>query len=125
MQREQKITLREMRESGPTRLICGDYRCAHSSWSTPVAGAMKCACPAWSRNSRVRSAAKKGPLRFLMALPPYDAPHPTLELPFWVQKWSKLPAYLACCFGPRQHTVRQIAGRSKILLRRFPASRGQ
>ena len=68
---------------------------------------------------------KKGPLRFLMALPPYDAPHPTLELPFWVQKWSKLPAYLACCFGPRQHTVRQIAGRSKILLRRFPASRGQ
>jgi hypothetical protein len=32
MQREQKITLREMGESGPTRLIvyCGDYRCAHS-----------------------------------------------------------------------------------------------
>jgi hypothetical protein len=32
MQREQKITLGEMRESGPTRLIvyCGDYKCAHS-----------------------------------------------------------------------------------------------
>ena len=32
MQRQQKITLREMRDSGPTRLIvyCADYRCAHS-----------------------------------------------------------------------------------------------
>ncbi|WOH53832.1 hypothetical protein [Bradyrhizobium sp. sBnM-33] len=32
MQRQQKTTLREMRESGPTRLIvyCGDYKCAHS-----------------------------------------------------------------------------------------------
>ena len=32
MQRQQKITLGEMRQSGPTRLIvyCGDYRCAHS-----------------------------------------------------------------------------------------------
>jgi hypothetical protein len=32
MPRERKITLREMRESGPTRLIvfCGDYYCAHS-----------------------------------------------------------------------------------------------
>ena len=33
MQRQQKITLREMRSSGgPTRLIvyCGDYKCAHS-----------------------------------------------------------------------------------------------
>jgi hypothetical protein len=32
MPRQQKITLREMRESGPTRLIvyCGDYKCAHS-----------------------------------------------------------------------------------------------
>jgi len=31
MQRQQKITLGEMRESGPTRLIvyCGDYKCAH------------------------------------------------------------------------------------------------
>jgi hypothetical protein len=31
MQRAQKITLGEMRESGPTRLIgyCGDYKCAH------------------------------------------------------------------------------------------------
>ena len=30
--REQKITLGEMRESGPRRLLvyCGDYRCAHS-----------------------------------------------------------------------------------------------
>jgi hypothetical protein len=30
--REQKITLGEMRESGPTRLLvyCADYRCAHS-----------------------------------------------------------------------------------------------
>jgi hypothetical protein len=30
--REQKITLGEMRESGPTRLVvfCGDYSCAHS-----------------------------------------------------------------------------------------------
>jgi hypothetical protein len=30
--RAQKITIREMRESGPTRLIvyCGDYKCAHS-----------------------------------------------------------------------------------------------
>jgi hypothetical protein len=30
--REQKITLGEMRESGPTRLLvyCGDYKCAHS-----------------------------------------------------------------------------------------------
>lgn len=32
MQRQQKITLGEMRESGPTRLIvhCTDYKCAHS-----------------------------------------------------------------------------------------------
>jgi hypothetical protein len=32
MQRAQKITRGEMRESGPTRLIvyCGDCRCAHS-----------------------------------------------------------------------------------------------
>jgi hypothetical protein len=32
MQRQQKIPLREMRQSGPTRLIvyCGDYKCAHS-----------------------------------------------------------------------------------------------
>jgi hypothetical protein len=32
MQREQKITIREMRESGPTRLIvyCADFECAHS-----------------------------------------------------------------------------------------------
>ena len=30
--REQKITLGEMRASGPTRLLvyCGDYKCAHS-----------------------------------------------------------------------------------------------
>jgi hypothetical protein len=30
MPRQQKITIGEMRESGPTRLIvyCGDYRCA-------------------------------------------------------------------------------------------------
>jgi hypothetical protein len=32
MPRQQKITLGEMRESGPTRLLvyCGDYKCAHS-----------------------------------------------------------------------------------------------
>ena len=32
MQREQKITLGEMRESGPRRLLiyCADYKCAHS-----------------------------------------------------------------------------------------------
>lgn len=32
MQRQQKITLGEMRSSGPTRLLvyCGDYKCAHS-----------------------------------------------------------------------------------------------
>jgi hypothetical protein len=32
MQREQKIALGEMRESGPTRLIvyCADYKCGHS-----------------------------------------------------------------------------------------------
>jgi len=32
MQRPQKITLGQMRQSGPTWLIvyCGDYRCAHS-----------------------------------------------------------------------------------------------
>jgi hypothetical protein len=32
MPRQQKITIGEMRESGPARLIvyCGDYRCAHS-----------------------------------------------------------------------------------------------
>ena len=32
MQRAQKITLGEMRQSGPTRLIayCSDYKCAHS-----------------------------------------------------------------------------------------------
>ena len=30
--RQQKITLREMRASGPTRLLvyCADYKCAHS-----------------------------------------------------------------------------------------------
>jgi hypothetical protein len=32
MQRQQKITLGEMRSSGPTRLLiyCGHYKCAHS-----------------------------------------------------------------------------------------------
>jgi hypothetical protein len=32
MPRQQKITIGEMREFGPTRLIvyCGDYKCAHS-----------------------------------------------------------------------------------------------
>ena len=32
MMREQKITLGEMRASGPTRLLvhCADYRCSHS-----------------------------------------------------------------------------------------------
>jgi hypothetical protein len=32
MPREQKITIGEMRESGPSRLIvyCGDYHCVHS-----------------------------------------------------------------------------------------------
>jgi hypothetical protein len=32
MDRQQKITLGEMRESGPTRLLiyCQDYRCSHS-----------------------------------------------------------------------------------------------
>jgi hypothetical protein len=32
MQRQQKITLGEMRQSGPRRLLiyCSDYRCAHS-----------------------------------------------------------------------------------------------
>ena len=32
MSRQQKITLGEMRRSGPRRLLiyCGDYRCAHS-----------------------------------------------------------------------------------------------
>jgi len=32
MERQQKITLGEMRESGPRRLLvyCGDYKCAHS-----------------------------------------------------------------------------------------------
>jgi hypothetical protein len=32
MQLQQKITLGEMRESGPTRLIvyCADYKCGHS-----------------------------------------------------------------------------------------------
>jgi hypothetical protein len=30
--RQQKITLEEMRQSGPTRVIvyCGDYKCSHS-----------------------------------------------------------------------------------------------
>jgi hypothetical protein len=38
MQRQQKITLREMRESGPTRLIvyCGDYKCRALSSLTPT-----------------------------------------------------------------------------------------
>ena len=37
MPRERKITIGEMRESGPTRLIvyCGDYRCAHSITMDP------------------------------------------------------------------------------------------
>ena len=32
MPRQEKITLREMRASGPTRLLvyCQDYRCSHS-----------------------------------------------------------------------------------------------
>jgi hypothetical protein len=59
MQREQKITLGEMRESGPTRLIvyCADYKCGIQSWSTPAAGAMTSACPIWSRDLPVRFAA--------------------------------------------------------------------
>src|SRR5215213_7769026 len=59
MQREQKITLGEMRESGPTRIIvyCADYKCGHSivvdasSWSHDVR------LPIWSRDLPVRSAA--------------------------------------------------------------------
>jgi hypothetical protein len=46
-----KFTLGEMRSSGgPIRLIvyCGDYKCAHSVLSTPVAGVMTFACPTWS-----------------------------------------------------------------------------
>ena len=32
MQRQQKITLGEMRQSGPRRVLvyCGDYKCSHS-----------------------------------------------------------------------------------------------
>jgi hypothetical protein len=37
MRRAQKITLKEIRESGPTRLIvyCGEYKCAHSVDAKP------------------------------------------------------------------------------------------
>jgi hypothetical protein len=59
MQREQKITLGEMRESGPTRLIvyCADYKCGHSividasRWGDDVS------YPIWSRDLHVRFAA--------------------------------------------------------------------
>jgi hypothetical protein len=59
MQRQQKITLGEMREFGPIRLIvyCGDYKCAHSvvvdasRWGDDVR------LPTWSRDLRVRFAA--------------------------------------------------------------------
>jgi len=47
MQREQKITLGEMRESGPTRLIvyCGYYMCAHSIVVDASRWGMTCASP--------------------------------------------------------------------------------
>jgi hypothetical protein len=63
MQREQKITIREMRESGPTRLIvyCADYKCAHSVVVDVTRWAIGSVCPTWSRGLLARSAAIAGP----------------------------------------------------------------
>jgi len=43
--RQQKITLREMLSSGPTRLLvyCGDYKCAHSVARQYFPGLAPCA----------------------------------------------------------------------------------
>jgi hypothetical protein len=67
MQRQHKITLGEMRESGPTRFIvhCADYKCAHSI----VADAS-----GWSDRAPVRSAADI----YLPGLRPSGCRHPAV-----------------------------------------------
>jgi len=61
MQREPKITIGEMRETGPTRLIvyCADYKCAHSVVVDACRWGDDVACPTLSR--RVRFAAIRVP----------------------------------------------------------------
>ena len=62
MQREQKITLGEMRSSGgPTRLLVfGDYSARSLSSSAPKAGMMTSASPTWSRSSHVGLCGHRG-----------------------------------------------------------------
>jgi hypothetical protein len=63
MQRQQKITPHEMRESGPTWLIvyCGDYKCTHSvTIKLPAAGLMTFGCRIWSEGLRPTAAPMSG-----------------------------------------------------------------
>ena len=91
MQRQQKITLGEMRQSGPRRLLvcCGDYHCAHSvvvsadPWGDAVrlpighvalmavsaAHAKKAAAGAWSATA---SPSTKPHFRVTCAVPSQD-----------------------------------------------------
>src|SRR3954471_22785611 len=64
MQREQKITLGEMRESGPTRLIvyCADCKCAHSVVIDAGRWAMTCGFPILSLSSAAGHAVTAAPM---------------------------------------------------------------
>ena len=64
MPRQEKITLGEMRSSGPTRLLiyCQDYRCAHSVTTTPANGRMMSGCRISNRSSPVRLAGAAAPM---------------------------------------------------------------
>jgi hypothetical protein len=64
MHRQQKITLGEMRESGPRRLLiyCGGYRCAHSVVVDAARWVMMFAYRTSSRNLLAKSAATAAPM---------------------------------------------------------------
>jgi hypothetical protein len=63
-QRLQKITLGEMRESGPTRIVvyCADYRCAHSVVVDAARWVTTFACRTSSRSLLAGSAGAVAPM---------------------------------------------------------------
>jgi hypothetical protein len=70
--REQKITLGEMRASGPTRLVYyADYKCGIGWRSAQIDGRTTFGCQTLSRISFVRRAAKGAPTsgRTLIGIP--------------------------------------------------------
>jgi hypothetical protein len=64
MQRQQKITLGEMRQSGlaDCRSFAATTNALTRSSSMPISGAMMYGCPTWSRNSPVRFAGTAAPI---------------------------------------------------------------